>query len=93
MQDIYKSIYEQNITNEVKVFGHEESLISVGPHPAGDGHKLLYKFPNGYGASVGRFQVVLKIPRNVGRLQTTKTPNLGVFVIIFEIYLLLIQSF
>ena len=38
-------------------FGHHEYLQEVGPHPSGfTGWALTYKFPNGYGASVVRYQ-------------------------------------
>lgn len=38
-------------------FGHHEYLQKVGPHPSGfTGWALNYKFPNGYGASVVRYQ-------------------------------------
>ena len=38
-------------------FGHHEYLQKVGPHPSGfTGWALNYKVPNGYGASVVRYQ-------------------------------------
>ena len=41
-------------------FGHTEYLRKVGPHPSGfNGWEVIYNFPNGYGASVVRYQIGL----------------------------------
>lgn len=37
----------------------DEFKVSEGPHHFGEGTQRLYRFPNGYGASVVRFMITM----------------------------------
>ena len=58
-ENMIKSLRSLELMLEIVKFGHIDYLTDIRPHPAGPGWQLRYRFPNGYGASVIRWQMTI----------------------------------